>query len=519
MRFGVQLGFIGLKTYPQLSVIERKVREGIMKKLIKILSIVLSLVILGCVFAACDQGSNEPTSTPANNEITMTFDYNYDGAPAAFVVKANASGKITEPDDPVREGYEFLGWFTDKAGTEDADFEKSLKASTTVYAAWKQTGIIVKFDLNYAGAATYDTQTIAVGATPTRPANPTRDGYLFTDWYTSATNQTEATEYAFTALNESTTPYAGWTMKTAETCTVTYMWNYEGAPNEGVCETQEVNKNAEVTFMTPTRAAESYRTFTFLGWKDADKNDAGSKMTVTESVTLYAQWHVVNTFDAEYTNLSNFSGNGWSWNRTGTQAVAVDRTNTGEEKANNEAYIDCMNSTGTYIYFEIYSAKEVDNVTLKLRLAIEPYFTNGMALWSDIYTVETCTSKDGPRTVINYDTNYDEGYIYINPISGADLSPFKNYLMTANLHLAKGVNYIYITVTNSFNAVKDVPIYTPLVGHMGAMSAVAPVVDAIIVEYDEGAADVTWTPLVHNIYDAGFSKTDWPCPCPNTEAH
>ena len=36
-----------------------------------------------------------------------------------------------------------------------------------------------------------------------------------------------------------------------------------------------------------------------------------------------------------------------------------------------------------------------------------------------------------------------EGYIYIDPITGADISPFKNYLMTANLHLAKGVNYIY----------------------------------------------------------------------------
>ena len=174
-----------------------------------------------------------------------------------------------------------------------------------------------------------------------------------------------------------------------------------------------------------------------------------------------------------------------------------------------------MNATGTNIFFEIYSATEVDNVTLNLRVAIEPYFTSGMVLWPEIYSVETCTSKDGPRTAIDYSVNYPDGYIYIDPIIGADLSPFKNYLLTANLHLAKGVNYIYITANNIIGQLADnVPFYAPLKGHSGAMSAVAPVVDAIIIEYDEGTADVSWTPVVHNVWDAGFKEADWPCPCP-----
>ncbi len=49
-----------------------------------------------------------------------------------------ASGdKATEPKDPVRDGYEFLGWFT--ASGERWDFNTSITADLTLFALWEKT--------------------------------------------------------------------------------------------------------------------------------------------------------------------------------------------------------------------------------------------------------------------------------------------------------------------------------------------------------------------------------------------
>lgn len=44
--------------------------------------------------------------------------------------------KAVCPEDPVREGYRFEGWFTDSEGTALFDFNTELTQNTMLYAKW-----------------------------------------------------------------------------------------------------------------------------------------------------------------------------------------------------------------------------------------------------------------------------------------------------------------------------------------------------------------------------------------------
>ena len=44
--------------------------------------------------------------------------------------------RVTIPETPVKEGYDFGGWFTDSACTERYDFNNGVTGHTTLYAKW-----------------------------------------------------------------------------------------------------------------------------------------------------------------------------------------------------------------------------------------------------------------------------------------------------------------------------------------------------------------------------------------------
>lgn len=73
-------------------------------------------------------GSSSSTS------YTVTFDSQ--GGSDADSVQVSRNQTVAKPDDPVRDGYRFDGWYTDPEGTQSYDFETNVTQSFTLYAKW-----------------------------------------------------------------------------------------------------------------------------------------------------------------------------------------------------------------------------------------------------------------------------------------------------------------------------------------------------------------------------------------------
>ena len=71
-------------------------------------------------------------------ECTVTFNYNYEGAPDATTDKVGKGTAVNEPEDPTREGHTFTGWYTDKNCTSKYDFSDLVTEDITLYASWKK---------------------------------------------------------------------------------------------------------------------------------------------------------------------------------------------------------------------------------------------------------------------------------------------------------------------------------------------------------------------------------------------
>ncbi|MCL1788516.1 MAG: S-layer homology domain-containing protein, partial [Defluviitaleaceae bacterium] len=130
----------------------------------------------------------------------VDFYYNYDNeGDARFAEQAVAhSATATTPTpSPTREGYTFMGWYTDEAGTVPFDFTTPITENVQLYARWadevpvrflyndgRNSGITALNDDPLAYYTFYLTSVLrgeTVGL-PTLGA-PTREGYTFVDWY------------------------------------------------------------------------------------------------------------------------------------------------------------------------------------------------------------------------------------------------------------------------------------------------------------------------------------------------
>lgn len=173
-----------------------------------------------------DGNAFDPEATPVTGNMTVyaqwdvrhftvTFNYNGNGT-ADNTVTVAEGGKVSEPV-PEREGYEFLGWYTDP-GTWSNRFNFNDTAITdnwVLTARWGINTYTVTFDANggYMTTAgnpeqlqvkvTYgDTVSSDYGAVN----NPVRDGYTFAGWFT-ADNQPWNTS---TLVKGDITVYAHW---------------------------------------------------------------------------------------------------------------------------------------------------------------------------------------------------------------------------------------------------------------------------------------------------------------------
>lgn len=143
----------------------------------------------------------------------------------------------------------------------------------------------VTFDSN--GGSEVIAQSIEEGSLVTEPTSPTKDGYVFANWYTESA-LTNVFDFTTVIVEADTILYAGWEK-------VTYTVTFDGTAADGdyTIEAQVVEDGTSASTPTPAPTKDGY---TFDGWFTASTGGTefvfGTTL-VSEDITLYAQFTIV----------------------------------------------------------------------------------------------------------------------------------------------------------------------------------------------------------------------------------
>ena len=200
---------------------------------------------------------------------TVTFDLGYDDL--SFTQKVEEGGKATKPEDPTREGYNFMDW-VDKNQDHWVFNGYSITADMTLYAVWlEQAEYTVTLDAN--GGQCEAASLRVRGGSPFELPPASKEGYFFEGWYLDG-NKVSDGIYTFAS---DVTLTAKWSKK----YTITFDTN-GGEPLSPITAHDTVIN----TLPTPVKNG-----YSFLGWS-FDNNPISLPYANDghEDMTLIARW-------------------------------------------------------------------------------------------------------------------------------------------------------------------------------------------------------------------------------------
>lgn len=211
-------------------------------------------------------------------EFNVTFVMN-NGDPN--VIKVVEYEEIAEPPaNPTRTDYIFTGWYSDSGLTNTWDQTAPIYADTTVYAGWIPANYTVTFNTD--GGSPVPAQTVAYEDYATKPADPTKAGYILKEW------QLNGNPYMFDIpVTENITLLAIW----QKVWTVTFDSN-GGTPSfdpEMVLDGELANLPGEVTRANAT----------FAGWYNGNNAFDITTTPVHSDLNLKARWTFEIVFDTD----------------------------------------------------------------------------------------------------------------------------------------------------------------------------------------------------------------------------
>ena len=247
-------------------------------------------------FTAAEGGDAVTAETVVTADMTIYADWTIKSYTVAFnanggvgdkSVTYNHGSPLGELPTPTREGYTFVGWFTAVEGGDAVTSETVVTSDMTIYAQWTINSYTVAFNAN--GGVGDKTVTYNHGSTLGELSTPTREGYTFAGWFTTAYGYDAVTSETIVASDM--TIYAHWKIKY-------YRVAFE--TNSGVMSSLYAHGSTLGELTTPTREG-----YTFVGWFTAvEGGDAvTSETVVTSDMTIFAQWTIKS-----YTVVFNANG-------------------------------------------------------------------------------------------------------------------------------------------------------------------------------------------------------------------
>ncbi|MBD5411989.1 MAG: SUMF1/EgtB/PvdO family nonheme iron enzyme [Treponema sp.] len=198
-------------------------------------------------------------------KYTVSFDS--DGGTAVTPVTVHT---LSAPPTVKKDGFTFVGWYTDGTFAELAVFPLELDSDVTLYAKW-QRNFTVSFNTNDGTAVA----PITAAVIETLPKPTKGDEYEFGGWYALPSLGGEAVAEPY-LVEMDTTLYAKWNP--------TYLVTFE---TNGGSEIASFRARTLEAISSPERAG-----FTFIGWyTDSEFSKAAEfPQALSHDITFYAKW-------------------------------------------------------------------------------------------------------------------------------------------------------------------------------------------------------------------------------------
>lgn len=116
------------------------------------------------------------------NQYRILFDSNGGSEVESQYVRVGE--KVKEPEEPTREGYQFVEW---QLNGIKYDFGKKVKRKMTLVAHWQKIAsaeeLIYKLAFDSDGGTEVEEQEVQAGKTAKKPTDPVKEGYTFEGWF------------------------------------------------------------------------------------------------------------------------------------------------------------------------------------------------------------------------------------------------------------------------------------------------------------------------------------------------
>jgi uncharacterized repeat protein (TIGR02543 family) len=282
------------------------------------------------------------------NTYTIAFDGNNDGATGSTssIAKTYGTNATLTANGFSLTGHTFAGWATtpdgdvayDDNAAVTSDLTTAQGATVTLYAKWtaNKTAITLNPNGGTGGTgivtATYDSSVLA----PSTFTAPTRTGYTLTGYFTAASGGTKVITEAGTLVANASgytdatgkwaregaavTLYVQWTAETnpdgggggggggGSDTTTYYTITYNANGGAGGRLVSGISYYGKHTVLTQTAADVRHGGYTFDGWNTRANGRGtsytpGDSITVTGTITLYAQWTLTGGNNSSSGNL------------------------------------------------------------------------------------------------------------------------------------------------------------------------------------------------------------------------
>jgi len=211
---------------------------------------------------------------------------------------------INEPEEPVKNGHIFAGWYQDSSFNLEFNFSTVINEDVTLYAKWIEDPDMIEITFETYGGSEMETIYTEPNEAVIIPKTSLKDGHIFLGWY----KDQEFTKQAYSPLTvtEDTVLYAKW----YEEPNVVYIFfdSNGGSP----IDPYQKRPGQMISSPSPPPTKPGYD---FIGWYENQEFTRRYYFTSmgSETITLYAKWQKIELQDDAVLDSVESTLSGWDF--------------------------------------------------------------------------------------------------------------------------------------------------------------------------------------------------------------